>query len=332
MQDLAVSIAVVCFNEEEDIKPCLDSLLIQQIGDAYEIIIVDNNSTDSTAQIIKEYASLYSCIRFFNNPDRKISKSRQISLREAKAKLLAFVDADCVVPFDWLGVLLKGYHKYSKIYPKLAAVGGGNIFPKKRNMFQKAASIVLSSFWGSHTSTQGRLFKEDRLVRHIPTVNILYNREVLLGMGGFDEDFGNICEDVELNHRLSRAGYKFVFLKDSFVWHNFAPNLWIWIKRVFAYGKGRVWIIKKHPSHLQIKFLLPPLLIIFLIISFVTAGNSLLFRLPLIYFPLVLFISVYESLRNKKLTQTPLVFLIYVLTHLCYGLGEFYGIFERHKV
>lgn len=332
MGNYNISIIIVCKNEEDNIDNCLDSICNLDYPKArYEVIMVDNNSTDNTLKKIKAKQNIYENVRLELNNVDGIARSRNIGLRLAKFSYVAFTDADCVVPSNWLRVLVDGYYKYSKVYPKLVAVGGRNIFPEKSNRFQRAASVVLHSFWGSHTSTQGRIYKRDRLVRHIPTVNILYNKETLLAMDGFDEGFGNICEDVELNHRLYKADYKFIFLKDSFIWHDLASNLKEWIKKVFTYGKGRMWVINKHPNHFNLKFLIPPVLAFILVLSLFLGAKYRIFLIPLIYFPFILLISVLKCIKKRDISLSPLVFLVYVITHLSYSFGEYYGVFKKRR-
>jgi len=325
-----VSIVVVCYNEEKNIARCLESLLHQELKqDKYEILVIDNNSSDRTRGIIKEYEN--QGVRLEINPARGIAASRKMGIEKATYDFVAFTDADCVVPENWLQILISGYDRYGEIYKPLGAVGGANLLPDDSKYFTGAVSIVLHSYWGSHGSTQGMVFKKDTVVTHIPCVNILYNKKAVLEAGNFDPSFDNICEDPELNYRLWKAGYRFVFLKDSFVWHKFAPNLWIWIKKVFTYGKGRVWIIKKHPSHLRIKFLIPPLFVLSQL-AVLLSFRYPLFLIFLLYYTVILLISIFECLRKKRISLIPLVFLIYILTHFCYGFGEFYGVFKKRGI
>ena len=98
-----ISVVVVCYNAEENVEQCLSSLLNQTYPkDLYEIIFVDNGSTDRTQEIITEYASRFSNLRMVINPTLGIATSRNMSLREAKYDYIASTDSDCIAPEKWL--------------------------------------------------------------------------------------------------------------------------------------------------------------------------------------------------------------------------------------
>ena len=327
-----ISVVVVCLNEKDNISRCIDSLLRQTIGkDKYEIIVVDNGSNDGTQEIIKEYNIRDKRVRIVVNPARGIAVSRNIGLEEAAYEFVAFTDADCEAPENWLETLLDGYLKYYKQDNMVVAAGGANLPPGGVSNFYDAVGITLNTFWGNHGSAQGRIYKKDAFVYHIPTVNIMYKKETLLLIDGFDESFGNICEDTEINHRLHDAGYKFIFLKDSYVWHYMRDSLKKWAENMFTYGKGRVWVIKKHPVHLQWMYLIPPAFVILMLAVPLGIWHKL-FLLPLNYFIIIILISIYYCVKAKKLKLFPLVSLIYMVSHFFYGFGEIYGLIKKKIV
>jgi len=316
-----VTVAVVCFNEERNIIDCLSSLLDQSYGPKrYEILVVDNNSTDKTRQLVKGLQKKYRQIKLVVNKKRGIAASRNVALRQVypesnrrtQGKLLAFTDADCIVPKDWLSNLVKGYQKYTVKDQKVVAVGGSNV-PPTTSDYYRALSIMLNSFLGSRGSVQGRQFKTDRYVPHLPCVNILFNKEKLIETGGFDEKLGNIIEDEDLTYRLSQKGYRFYYLKNAPVMHKMRSNIHSWAKNMFTYGKGRMWFLQKHPEKIHLYFLVP----IFLVLTFPIS-------LP-IYLPLIFLYAIWISSKNEHLKLFPQVFCLLAVTHLSYGVGEIYG-------
>jgi len=96
---------------------------------------------------------------------------------------------------------------------------------------------------------------------------------------------------------------------------------------MFRYGKGRAWLIKKHPDIFSIVFLIPFLLAVFLILSiFVTAA-----RIIWIYFPVIFIASLISAAGKRKIHLTLHLFLLYITTHISYGLGQIYGLFVNPK-
>jgi glycosyltransferase involved in cell wall biosynthesis len=95
----AISVIVPFFNNERHIGACLQALLAQEgVDDAYEVILVDNGSTDASAAI----ASSYDGITLLEELSPGAYAARNAGLRRASAPLIAFTDADCVVDADWL--------------------------------------------------------------------------------------------------------------------------------------------------------------------------------------------------------------------------------------
>ncbi len=92
---IAISVIVPVYNVEKYINHCLDSI-IKQKGN-FEIIIVDDGSTDSTPQILKEYAQKYSNIKLITQKNQGVSSARNIGLKASSSKYITFVDSD-----DWL--------------------------------------------------------------------------------------------------------------------------------------------------------------------------------------------------------------------------------------
>jgi glycosyltransferase involved in cell wall biosynthesis len=89
----AISIIVPSFNEEKRISRCLDSILAQTCKNI-EIICVDDNSTDSTFEIIKEYSLKNSNIKAYKNPSKGVSSARNFGIEKSTGKYLGFVDSD----------------------------------------------------------------------------------------------------------------------------------------------------------------------------------------------------------------------------------------------
>lgn len=324
---MKVSVVIVCYNESNNIEQCINSILNQTYPrELFEIVIVDNNSTDGTLDKIKKYKNSANELELYINPVKSISKSRNVGIMRAKHGLVAFTDADCIAPSDWLETLVHGYAKNKKLEPSLIAVGGANIPPQGMSRFYDALKIMINTFLGSGGSVQGMVLKHDGYIRHIPTVNVLYEKEAILNEGGFDEKMGSIEEDEDLSWRLAKKGYKFLYLKDSFVWHKMRGNFRDWAKNMFIYGKGKIWLFKKHPDRFNV-LLIPPMFLTVLILSAAALKNGFLFSVLLFYMILIFLVSSFECYKAKKSHLTFHVFMLYLITHIFYGIGEWYGFF-----
>jgi glycosyltransferase involved in cell wall biosynthesis len=114
-----ISIIIPAYNEERYLAACLDSIAAQTVMPD-EVIVVDNNSTDSTADIARRYPF----VRLLREPHQGLVYARAAGLDQAKGDLLVRIDADTRLPADWLATLLVE----AKRYPQLAGYSGRGIF------------------------------------------------------------------------------------------------------------------------------------------------------------------------------------------------------------
>lgn len=325
-----ISVVVVCYNEEKNIETCINSILKNKLkSGVYEIVVVDGDSTDATPEILKRYRQQNPNIKIVSIKKRNISLARQTGVENSNFEFVAFTDADCEVPENWLEILSDGYNRYSE-KEKLAGAGGSNIPPSSKAanpLFYRSLGIMLNSFVGSRGSVQGKILKNDSIINHIPCVNVLYKKSCVLEIGGFDIKMGNIGEDQDLTYRLNKAGYKFVYLKDSYVIHKLRTGPKSWAKNMFVYGKGRMWLIKKHRGMLNIFFIAP----IILILSFLYVPCwNLLWYLPFYYLIFICLYSIYIC-GIKNLGLIPYTVFLFFITHIPYGFGEIYGLFKKRN-
>ena len=325
-----VTVAVLAYNEERNLPALLDSLERQSLPrDEFNVLIVDNGSTDTSRDLVRLRQMRWKNLALTIEPRPGISFGRNRALRTAQTELIAFTDADVVCPPRWLETLVKGFDRWRTRLPNLVAVGGGNVPVTDGGDFLAAVGITLNSFWGSHGSVQGMRFTEDHEVPHIPTLNILYDRQKVLAAGGFDEAFRFVCEDPELNHRLTQAGGRIVFLAGADVEHKMRPDFKSWMRNVYLYGRGRTQIIKKHFDHLKAKFLVPPLIVLTLALTPLCLWHPL-FLLPLFYFLVPLPIAYRLCRRAGQSRLWPMAYAILAGNPIAYGIGMIHGLWFRY--
>lgn len=323
---MKVSVVVTCYNEEKNIRECLNTLIRQTYPlDQYEIVVVDGGSQDKTQAIATEFTGDYSNMRLVVEHKKGTAAGRNAGVNAARYDCIAFIDADCQAPPDWLSLLVENYQRAKSKFDNVIVVGGRNIAPKDAGSFPRAVEIVLDSYIGSFNSIQGRQFKSSSFVPGLSTVNALYDKKKIIEIGYFDESLQNEAEDADLNFRLFSAGYRFLFIPDSFVWHRMRPTPKTWLKNMFRYGKGRARLLKRYPQMWNISYLLPPLFIFFLLTTLLTPFSGI-FYIPLVYFPALFVFSVFQCLKKKQPLLTLEVMLVYLIQHFGYAIGELYGL------
>lgn len=321
-----VSVVITCFNEEANIGPCLLSLLAQDYPkDSFEILVVDGGSRDGTQGVVSALAREHGQIRLEVESKKGTAAGRNAGIDRAHHGLIAFIDADCEAPPNWLSVLVGSYGEAKGRDEKIAGVGGTNLAPPSAGPFVRAIGIALDSYLGSFGSAQGRQFSTAVLVDGLATLNALFSREVLQQMGRFDESLASEAEDADLNFRLRQSGYRLLFVPESFVWHKMRPTPRGWLRNMFRYGKGRARLLKRHRSMWKPAYLLP-LLFLLCMASILLAPLWSVFFIGLAYFPAVGLFSWSLARRKGTPQLAALVALVFFIQHFGYAAGECYGL------
>lgn len=320
----AISIIVPTFNEEENIRDCLDSLLeLDYPEDKYEIIVVDA-STDFTPRIVEDYKKV-SLIR----SKKGFGQQKNVGLRSATFDILAYTDADCIVPRDWLKIINQVFRNKG-----IAAIGGNAFPPPRTSYFGKCVACVGQPAGGA-IGFDANVIRTENGVDFIAGCNSAYRRSVLLDVGGFDNAFDDGGGDVDVSRRMKRKGYYIDYVPELTVYHKPRNTLFKYIRWNVRVGVSKFNI--KKPPLLQVIFQPSfPLWSIFLfsgifsIIKIPTLFISALFLLWLlsIIVPLVATKSYPLLIKRRKrigislfsiLTVIP--FLIYV-RQICNNIGQ----------
>ncbi|MGE5562868.1 MAG: glycosyltransferase [Bacillota bacterium] len=299
-----VTVVVVARNEERNISACIGSLAAQDYA-AFSVILVDDGSTDRTVELARRALP---SIRVISSPTRSISRNREIGWRSAKTDFVAFLDADCEAPPHWLSSLVS-----AALATGAAAVGGGNRPPSGESAHYDALALMLQTFLGSRDSIQGRLPKEGRFVEHLPGLNVLYRTECLRLVDGYDPRFARMGEDEDLSRRMTDVGLRLYVTPEATVIHRQRADLASWFRNMRAYGRGRTWLLRRHPNAVSPLFLLPPLIIP---------------SLP-VYLPLIAVYAAWLALRASRPALAVRLFRLFVATHVAYGIGQVEGLFIR---
>lgn len=267
--DVFVSVIIPAKNEAVNISTCLKSVFsVEYPQQNYEVIIVDNGSTDATVEIAESLGAAV-----FEKPELKISALRNFGVEMARGDIIAFLDADCTVEKDWL--------EKAKVYfssEDTVCFGSPPRIPQQPTWVQKTWFLVRE--------------KKEQLMETpwLESMNMFVRRSVFQNIGGFDETL-TTCEDVDLSYRLAEHGKIISDQRIIAIHHGEAPDLKTFFKKERWRGKSNYRGMFRHglridelPSlALPIYFLSFLVLTILLLLSdrfFLATIATILWQLP----------------------------------------------------
>lgn len=308
-----ISILVPCYNEEEYIKDCLDSLIDDYVIANAEILILDGMSTDNTREIIKDYIKKHSkvIIKLINIVKKHQSYALNIGIDKAQGDIIVRIDAHSCYP--------QGYVK--NCVELLERVGvdnvGGVMYAQGKTRFQKLVARAMKHPVGVGDAK----FHLGNYKGFVDTVYLgTFRKSIFKKLGYFDP---YINEDAEFNLRILKSGGK-IYLDNSIKVEYFPRDtLKGLIKQYFNYGKGRCRTTLKHRQFTSWRQLAPIVLVLGLVGSFILSFlNPVFLFLPATYFLLIFFVSL-VALRgdNRRMSDVFLLTIIFMSMHISWGCG-----------
>ncbi|MEJ7590787.1 MAG: glycosyltransferase [Planctomycetaceae bacterium] len=229
-----VSVVVCTYNGGRTLEQCVRSLEDLDYPD-FEIIVVDDGSTDNTAEILQQFSE----IRIIRQPNRGLSAARNVGLDAASGSIVAYTDSDCFVDCDWLTLLVQQLE-----HSGASAVGGPNLTPDDGWL---AGCVAASPGQPTH------VLENDQVAEHIPGCNMAFRRDALLEIQGFDYQYKKAGDDVDICWRLQHAGHWITFAPGAFVWHHRRQSPRTYLRQQAGYGEAEALLRFKHPERFNLR-------------------------------------------------------------------------------
>jgi len=226
-----VSVVVASYNGGRTLPACLDSLRHLNYPN-YEVILVDDGSTDDTPRIAAHYPE----IRTISQANLGLSAARNAGIRAATGEIVAFTDSDCRVDEDWLYYLVSDLLKTDA-----CGIGGHNFPPPDGDTM--AACVAVAPGGPAH------VMLDDRYAEHIPGCNMAFWKWALDEIEGFDPIFRAAGDDVDVCWRLLQRGYRISFTHSGFVWHYRRNSVEAYLNQQAGYGVAEAQLRHKHPEY-----------------------------------------------------------------------------------
>jgi glycosyltransferase involved in cell wall biosynthesis len=223
-----VSVVVCARDGARTLRWCLEGVRGLDYPD-YEVIVVDDGSTDGTAAIASEcgYAAI-------STPNRGLSSARNTGLEAASGEIVAYIDSDAHPDRDWLRYLAAAFRGTNH-----AGIGGPNLPPADGWV----ADCVANAPGGP-----AHVLLSDREAEHIPGCNMAFRRQRLVEIGGFDPRYRAAGDDVDLCWRFEQRGETLGYHAGAVVWHRARDSVRAYWRQQVGYGRAEALLERKWPE------------------------------------------------------------------------------------
>ena len=226
-----ISVIIPAKDAAETIGSCLRGALTQRyVGTDYEVIVVDDGSTDRTAEIANSQGA-----RVIRQGNTGPAAARNAGANAAHGDILVFTDADCVPSPEWL-------HHLTAAFRDPLIVG-------TKGTYRTQQGKLVPRFVQQEYEFKYLRMSRQESIDFIDTYSAAYRRDVFLENGGFESAFAvPSVEDQELSFRLARKGYRMVFVPKAVVYHQHDKDIGEYIRRKFGIGYWKAFMLRWLPE------------------------------------------------------------------------------------
>lgn len=313
------SVIVPAYNRANEIDKFLSSFA-RQTSKNFEIIVVDDGSTDNLKVVVEKYKSQLD-IHYFYQANSGPGTARNTGMQKANGKWFVFIDSDCTVPPDYIANI-EAHLKMEDF----DAFGGPDTYSKDFSPFLKAVDYAMTSFIG----TGGTRGASRSVAKYYPrSFNMGIKREVYETIRGMQNLRHG--QDIEFSNRIYRAGFKVKFLPDVYVYHKRRTNLRRFFKQIFNWGVTRINLGKMDKEMLKSVHALPGvLLLIFVCTILLTVFVPFFIYVLCAEVVILLAVLIFAFLQSTRHYHSAVVGVLSMLTLLtqvvAYGAGFWYGL------
>lgn len=243
-----MSIVLVCWNNREYLDPCLKSLYECGLNSSFDVIVVDNGSTDGSQQMLEEK---YPDVKLIQNDGNVgLAKASNQGIEATNGKYVLLLNNDTIVNRNALDVLVE----FLDAHPEAGAAGGKLLnadgsfqsgyayFPNLWQEFLVMTSIGYSLWRGYPRHGDS---PEVKAAGWLSSACLLVRRTALDQVGLLDESYFIYGDEADLQYRLNKAGWKVYYLPSSTIIHFGGRSLNHWGRRPRVY-RGRLLFYQKN--------------------------------------------------------------------------------------
>jgi glycosyltransferase involved in cell wall biosynthesis len=313
------SIIIPLYNRPQEIDELLGTLTLQTYK-AFEVLVIEDGSTQKAGEIVKKYADELD-IRYFEKPNEGQGFTRNFGFERAKGDYFIIFDSDCLIPANYLQIV-----NDSLAADWLDAYGGPDGAHESFTPIQKAISYSMTS---PFTTGGIRGNKKGIGQFHPRSFNMGISRKVWENAGGFI--ITRLGEDIEYSIRIHSLGYKIGLIPEAIVYHKRCTSFLKFYKQLHFFGRARINIYKFFPDQLKAVHFFPAIFTLGLLFTII--ANLLGWVIAVlcnIIVALIILLIFFHSLWQNKSAKIAFLSIIAAFTQLtAYGLGFIQDYWKR---
>lgn len=319
MNSPKISIGIPFTAWNELVEECVEGCLKLHYGN-FVIVLVPDSGKDVPAKYREDSRIVISPTKVSD-----IAAKRNAAIRATYADYCACIDSDAYPEPSWLENALTAFDKS----PDIWAVGGPNLSPNYESLRKKAVANALKSFLVTGPRLFTKRLSAPRYVSDLQTCNLIFRKEAVDVLNGFDERF-KTGEDTDICERLLRQGKKIYFSPDVAVFHHNRSLFSPFIKQKIVFGYAVIPVALRSFSIKRAFIFLPALFLTFLFLGWVIgAFVPWIFSIWVGVVSLFVAAAAIEAARwSQKISETPLTFFAIIIGNLAPGLGTFMNLFH----
>ncbi|TFF39579.1 glycosyltransferase [Mucilaginibacter psychrotolerans] len=313
------SIIIPLYNRPQEIDELLGTLTLQTYK-AFEVLVIEDGSTQKAGEIVEKYAGMLD-IRYFEKPNEGQGFTRNYGFERAKGDYFIVFDSDCLIPVDYLQIVNDSLETNW-----LDAYGGPDGAHDSFTPIQKAISYSMTS---PFTTGGIRGNKKGIGQFHPRSFNMGISRKVWESAGGFI--ITRLGEDIEYSIRIHSLGYKIGLIPEAIVYHKRRTSFLKFYKQLHFFGRARINVYKFFPDQLKAVHFFPAIFTLGLLFTIIAnLSGWFIAILCNVIVALIILLIFFHALWQNKSPKIAFLSIIAAFTQLtAYGLGFIQDYWKR---
>jgi hypothetical protein len=245
------SIIIVNYNGKHLLTSCLEAILRQEYKN-FEVIVVDNGSSDGSVHFIQEQFSWVRLITLEKNTG--FTGGNIEGMRHANGEWIVLLNNDALLCTDWLGIMISALESGPEL-----GLCASRLVIEGTHLLDAAGDAFTTAFSGTKVGERHDFeeYGERRLVPGACAAAAIYRRSMLDDIGFLDEDFFLNHEDTDLNMRAWLSGWKCLYVPEAMVWHKVSSTIGrMSDTSVYYFARNSLWVwIKNTPTFFMLRYL-----------------------------------------------------------------------------